>query len=73
MANRDEAGVSRTPGWSAEVLRYLFEEAGCHRVGNERSYTDPGLAASAGDYGLDAYVMLVGAVCNPLTFCFCRA
>ncbi|CAM5612177.1 cyclase family protein [Streptomyces purpurascens] len=57
LVNRDEAGVSHTPGWSAEVLRYLFEDAGVTAIGHEQSDTDPGLAASAGDYSLEAYVL----------------
>lgn len=57
MANRDEAGTSHTPGWSAEVLTYLFEEAGVTAIGHEQADTDPGAAASAGDHGLEAYVL----------------
>ncbi|MEV6265088.1 cyclase family protein [Streptomyces sp. NPDC051784] len=57
MANADEAGVSHRPGWSAEVLRYLIEDAGVTAVGHEQSDTDPGVAASAGDHSLEAYVL----------------
>ncbi|MFG2576916.1 cyclase family protein [Streptomyces sp. NPDC048481] len=57
MANRDEAGVSHCPGWSAEVLRYLFEEAGVTAIGHEQTDTDPGSATSAGDFGLEDYVL----------------
>ncbi|AXG81867.1 cyclase family protein [Streptomyces paludis] len=57
MANKDGAGVSHAPGWSAEVLRHLFEEAGVTAVGHEQTDTDPGLATSAGDFGLERYVL----------------
>ncbi|MEU5764529.1 cyclase family protein [Streptomyces asoensis] len=57
MANRDEAGVSHCPGWSADVLRHLFEEAGVTAIGHEQTDTDPGLATSAGDFGLEDYVL----------------
>ncbi|MEU5633205.1 cyclase family protein [Streptomyces rishiriensis] len=57
MANKDEAGVSHCPGWSAEVLRHLFEEAGVTAIGHEQTDTDPGLATSAGDFGLEDYVL----------------
>jgi kynurenine formamidase len=57
MANRDEAGVSHAPGWSADVLRHLFEDAGVTAIGHEQTDTDPGLATSAGDFGLELYVL----------------
>jgi kynurenine formamidase len=57
MANKDEAGVSHYPGWSAEVLRYLFEEAGVTAIGHEQTDTDPGPATSAGDFSLERYVL----------------
>lgn len=57
MANRDEAGVSHAPGWSAEVLRYLVEEAGVAAIGHEQTDTDPGRAASTGDLSLERYVL----------------
>ncbi|MEV7089493.1 cyclase family protein [Streptomyces sp. NPDC093085] len=57
MANRDAAGVSHTPGWSAEVLRYLVEEAGVTAVGHEQTDTDPGSATSVGDHSLERYVL----------------
>ncbi|WP_406149323.1 cyclase family protein [Streptomyces sp. NBC_01012] len=57
MANTDEAGVSHRPGWSADVLRHLIEDAGVTAVGHEQSDTDPGLAVSEGDHGLERYVL----------------
>ncbi|MEV6034184.1 cyclase family protein [Nonomuraea sp. NPDC052116] len=57
MANRDAAGVSHTPGWSADVLRYLFEQAGVTAIGHEQTDTDPGSATSTGDFSLELYVL----------------
>ncbi|MBK3624730.1 cyclase family protein [Streptomyces sp. MBT49] len=57
MANRDADGVSHCPGWSAEVLRHLIEEAHVTAIGHEQADTDPGTAASAGDFGLERYVL----------------
>lgn len=57
MANRDADGVSRTPGWSPEVLRHLVEEVGVTAVGHEQTDTDPGRATSAGDLSLERYLL----------------
>lgn len=57
MRNADAKGVSHTPGWSREVLRYLLEERKATAVGHETLDTDPGSATSRGDYGLEAYVL----------------
>jgi len=57
MANLDEGGASHAPGWSREVLRHLIEEVGVAAVGHEQTDTDPGSATSAGDYGLELYLL----------------
>ena len=57
MANLDDSGVSHTPGWSREVLEYLFEEKKITAVGHEQTDTDPGLATSKQDYQLEHYVL----------------
>ncbi|MFI9765062.1 cyclase family protein [Streptomyces sp. NPDC051963] len=57
MANRDEAGISRTPGWSPDVLRYLFEDADVTAIGHEQTDTDPGLPGSTGDYSRELYAL----------------
>lgn len=57
MRNEDEDGVAHYPGWSAEVLKYLFEEIGITAIGHETTDTDPGIATSAGDYSLELYVL----------------
>jgi kynurenine formamidase len=57
MANVDQTGVSHCPGWSAEVLKYLLEEAGATAIGHEQTDTDPGAATSQGDFSLERYVL----------------
>lgn len=57
MANRDDEGVSHTPGWSQEVLSFLIEERSVTAVGHEQTDTDPGLATSRQDFTLETYVL----------------
>ena len=57
MANRDAYGVSHTPGWSREVLSFLVEERSISAIGHEQTDTDPGLATSNGDFGLETYIL----------------
>ncbi|WP_353711416.1 cyclase family protein [Arthrobacter sp. K5] len=57
MANRDDHGVSHTPGWSQEVLSFLIEERSVTAVGHEQTDTDPGLATSRQDFTLETYVL----------------
>lgn len=57
MANRDEEGVSHTPGWSREVLSFLIEERSVTAVGHEQTDTDPGLATSRQNFALETYVL----------------
>jgi len=57
MQNKDADGVSHTPGWSLEVLRYLYDERGVTASGHETTDTDPGLATSRNDYSLEAYIL----------------
>lgn len=57
MANRDDDGVSHTPGWSQEVLSFLIEERSVTAVGHEQTDTDPGLATSRQDFTLETYVL----------------
>lgn len=57
MANRDDDGISHTPGWSQEVLRYLVEERSVAAVGHEQTDTDPGMATSRQDFSLETYVL----------------
>jgi kynurenine formamidase len=57
MANRDAYGVSHTPGWSREVLSFLVEERSISAIGHEQTDTDPGVATSNGDFGLETYIL----------------
>ena len=57
MQNRDAAGVAHYPGWSMEVLEYLYEERKITACGHETTDTDPGVATSRGDYSLETYVL----------------
>ncbi len=57
MRNQDEKGVAHYPGWSKEVLTYLYEERKITASGHETTDTDPGVATSKGDYSLETYIL----------------
>jgi kynurenine formamidase len=57
MANRDAAGLRHYPGWSLEVLRFLYEQRHVTASGHETTDTDPGIAVSRDDYSLERYVL----------------
>jgi kynurenine formamidase len=57
MMNRDDKGVAHFPGWSLEVLQYLFEQRHATACGHETTDTDSGLAISRGDVSLETYVL----------------
>jgi kynurenine formamidase len=57
MQNRDADGIAHYPGWSTEVLEYLYEEKKITASGHETTDTDPGVATSKGDYSLETYVL----------------
>lgn len=57
MQNKDGNGIAHYPGWSQEVLTYLYEERGITASGHEPTDTDPGIATSQGDYSLEAYIL----------------
>ncbi|HEY7534974.1 MAG TPA: cyclase family protein [Thermodesulfobacteriota bacterium] len=57
MQNKDRNGVSHYPGWSIEVLKYLFEQRIITTIGHEPTDTDPGVATSKDDYSLESYVL----------------
>lgn len=60
MANKDIHGTAHYPGWSAEVLKFLYEERGITASGHETTDTDPGLATTKDNYELEAYVLKHG-------------
>jgi len=57
MQNRDASGVAHYPGWSKEVLQYLYEVRKITASGHEPTDTDPGLATTRDDYSLESYVL----------------
>lgn len=57
MMNRDAQGTAHFPGWSLEVLQYLFEQRQATACGHETTDTDSGLAISRGDVSLETYVL----------------
>ncbi len=57
MQNKDANGIAHYPGWSMEVLKYLYEEIKITASGHEPTDTDPGTSTSKGDYSLEAYIL----------------
>ncbi len=57
MQNKDADGIAHYPGWSLEVLQYLYEGRKITASGHEPTDTDPGFATSQGDYSLEAYIL----------------
>jgi kynurenine formamidase len=57
MQNRDASGTAHFPGWSREVLQFLFEERGITACGHETTDTNCGLDCSRGDYSLETYIL----------------
>jgi kynurenine formamidase len=57
MRNLDASGVAHYPGWSPEVLKYLYEQRKITASGHETTDTDPGLATSRDDYSLETYIL----------------
>ncbi|MBP7763817.1 MAG: cyclase family protein [Syntrophaceae bacterium] len=57
MHNKDAQGVAHYPGWSLEVLKYLYEQRKITASGHETTDTDPGVAVSRGDYSRETYIL----------------
>lgn len=57
IANKDAQGVDHYPGWSMDVLKYLYEDCKITASGHETTDTDPGLSTSKGDYSLESYIL----------------
>jgi kynurenine formamidase len=60
MENKDANGVAHYPGWSMPVLRYLYLVRHVTATGHETTDTDPGIAASHGDYSLESWLLHAG-------------
>ena len=57
MRNEDAKKVAHYPGWSMEVLKYLYEDCKITASGHEPTDTDPGTSTSKGSYACEAYVL----------------
>jgi kynurenine formamidase/peptidoglycan/xylan/chitin deacetylase (PgdA/CDA1 family) len=57
MQNKDANGTAHYPGWSMEVLKYLYEDRKITASGHEPTDTDPGIATSKDDYSLETYIL----------------
>jgi kynurenine formamidase len=57
MRNEDAKGVAHYPGWSLDVLKYLYETRHVTASGHETTDTDPGTATSKDDYSLETYIL----------------
>jgi kynurenine formamidase len=57
MLNRDRNGTLHYPGWSMEVLRYLYEDRKITASGHETTDTDPGFQTTKDNYPLESYIL----------------
>jgi kynurenine formamidase len=57
MLNRDRKGTLHYPGWSMDVLRYLYEDRKITASGHETTDTDPGLQTTKDNYTLESYIL----------------
>ncbi len=57
MMNADDKGIAHYPGWSLDVLKYLYEVRKITASGHETTDTDPGKSTSRDDYSLETYVL----------------
>ncbi len=57
MRNEDAMKVAHYPGWSLDVLKYLYEKRKITASGHETTDTDPGIAASKNDFSLEMYIL----------------
>lgn len=57
MQNKDANGIAHYPGWSLDVLKYLYEDRKITASGHETTDTDPGIATSKDDYSLETYIL----------------
>lgn len=57
MLNKDQEGVSRTPGWSIGALQYLYQECEITASGQETIDPDPGLRGKETDWMTERYIL----------------
>jgi kynurenine formamidase len=57
MLNRDSEGIAHFPGWSREVLDYLYVTRGITASGHDTTDTDGGMVVSRREAPLEAFVL----------------
>jgi kynurenine formamidase len=57
MQNEDTKGIKHFPGWSHEVLKFLFETRKIAASGHETTDTNPGMDCSKGDFSMETYIL----------------
>jgi kynurenine formamidase len=57
LQNKDAKGISHYPGWSLEVLKYLYETRRIRASGHETTDADPGLVTSKDEFPLETYIL----------------
>jgi kynurenine formamidase len=57
MLNSDKNGTMHYPGWSLDVLKYLYENRNITASGHETTDTDPGLQTTQDNYTMESYVL----------------
>lgn len=57
MQNRDSNGMAHYPGWSLEVLQFLYQKREITASGHETTDTDPGLSTSKDNYECESYIL----------------
>jgi kynurenine formamidase len=55
--NKDEKGKSHYPGWSREVLQFLFDERGVKAIGHEPVDTDAAVTQKGETFPCESYVL----------------
>ncbi len=57
MFNCDAQGIAHFPGWSLEVLTYLYDVCGVTASGHDTTDTDPGIAVTRGEAPLERFIL----------------
>lgn len=57
MQNKDAKGINHYPGWSLEVLKYLYETRRIRASGHETTDTDSGVVTSKDEFPLETYIL----------------
>jgi kynurenine formamidase len=57
MQNVGADGIAHYPGWSQDVLTYLYKERNITASGHETTDSDPGFVVSQDKYPLETYIL----------------